>query len=567
MYFVNFRPGGANMGCGSSATQGTVIKPTPQQDIYPKLPAHTQQDIYPKQPLYPTIQQNQAVQPADAPYQQSHANQPVQAIQEHQASQPAHATIQEHQASQSAHATIQQSHTFQPVDTAIHDSYVSQPVHSTIHETHAIEHPINTAIHEKPDILGDAKIEEEQPDDNQDEYSVSTIHETHAIEHPINTAVHEKPDLLGDAKIEEENSEDDQDEYSVCEYISISDLPEIDENKEFPVYTNDDVAKNNTDKGTNNWFLYGRKVYSLDLFIKIVLNRVQDYLNKTNQKRFPADAVLTGKRDVGSYLGRVCGSYPVYIAAYHGVRREEMEKVLAASQIGKLEPISREEYISKMKQSVDIVKSDLESEAELTEYLADYLEQLSRWLYSYPNVEIEQSLDRTNADPNKCEFPLPDKVRADCSVIRRWARDWVGFDMTIDEGGAWFSYPLLNEDWGDVHQTYVDTCALREDPDASDLDMEIDGEAAWHVIPVDVVKNDETTEQQEATLNCRKVRKYLNDPERMRKRRKQIAERFLKRYHTKLKPDDMVKYENWADRLEQQWKEFETLCETFVPRQ
>ena len=517
------------MGCGSSTTQGMVIKPTPQQDFYPRQPVHTQQDIsprqpvhtqqdiYPKQPLYPTIQQNQAVQPSHAPYEQSHASQPVQ---EQEASQLAHSTIQEHQAFQSAHATSQQSHTFQPVDTAIHDTYVSQPVHSTIHETHAVDQPINTAIHEKPDILGDAKIEEEQPDDNQDEYSV-------------------------------------------CEYLSISDLPEIDENKEFPVYTIDDVAKHNTDKGTNNWFLYGRKVYSLDLFIKIVFNRVQDYLSKTNQKRFPADAVLTGKRDFGSYLGRVCGSYPVYIAVYHGVRREEMEKVLAASQIGKLEPISREEYISKMKQSVDIVKSDLEAEAELTEYLADYLEQLSRWLYSYPNVEIEQSFDRTNADPNKCEFPLPDKVRADCSVIRRWARDWVGFDMTIDEGGAWFSYPLLNEDWGDVHQTYVDTCALREDPDASDLDMEIDGEAAWHVIPVDVVKNDETTEQQEATLNCRKVRKYLNDPERMRKRRKQIAERFLKRYQ----PEDMVIYENWADRLEQQWKEFETLCETFVPRQ
>lgn len=358
-------------------------------------------------------------------------------------------------------------------------------------------------------------------------------------------------------KSEKENSYKEYDEFSGFELGPIA-VPEINKNKEFPVYTIDDIANNNAEKGKNNWFLYGKKVYTLDLFTPIVFSRVQEYLDMIGGDRYSADEILTGKTEYGSY--------PVYVARLNGVRRKEMDQVLPASQVGKLGGISREEYLSRLKQSVDNVISDLEAEEKLTEYLVDYLEQLSRWLSSYPNVELEQPVDRTNVDPNQCEFPLPDKIRADSTVIRKWARDWIEFDMTIDEGGAWPLIPLLNEDWGDLHQTYVDICAKREDAELPEMNMEIEGEAAWNVIPLDVVKNDETTDQQEETWKAREKRKDLNDPERMRRRRKQIADSFLKRHDTRLKAEDMVQYVDWAHRLEEHWKEFQELCETFVLR-
>ena len=377
-----------------------------------------------------------------------------------------------------------------------------------------------------------------------------TIHENSNVKH--------EGEHVGTKTENADGDENEYDEYSGYELCPI-DIPEINKNKEFPEYTVDDIVNNNAEKGKNNWFLYGRKVYTLDLFTPIVFSRVQEYLNMTDQDQYTADDILSGKTEFGSY--------PVYVARNNGVRGKEMIKILPASQIGRLQSISREEYLSRLKQSVDNVKSDLEAHENLNEYLVDYLEQLSRWLVSYPNVELEQPMDRNNIDPNQCEFPLPDKIRADSSVIRQWAKDWVEFDMKIDEDGAWSMLPLISEDWGDVHQTFVDYCAKHVDAEIPDMNMEIEGEAAWDVIKLDIFKNDETTEEQETTWKAREKRKDLDDRERMSRRRKEIADSFLKRHDTRLKPEDMVEYGEWANRLEKHWKEFQELCETYVPRQ
>lgn len=352
---------------------------------------------------------------------------------------------------------------------------------------------------------------------------------------------------------EETECSDEYDEFADLDLTPIS-VPETDLNKELREYTIDDVVNHNTEKGRNNWFLYGRKVYSVDLFIPIVFNRMQEYFEMTNQAFRSPDKELS------------CGSYPVYVARWNGVRRKELDKILPATQIGKLASLSREEYLSRLKHCVDNVKTALEAEAELNEYLVDYLEQLSRWLSNYPNVELENPVDRNNVDPNQCEFPLPDKIRADSTVLRKWARDWELFDLTLDEGGAWELLPLLNEDLGDVHQLFADLVAQHVDENIPELNMEIEGEASWDVIPLDIFKNDETTKEQEDVWRARENRNDLNDPERMRRRRKQIADSFLKRHDVRLKPDDMLPFVDWATRLEEHWKEFQKLCETFVAR-
>jgi hypothetical protein len=45
-----------------------------------------------------------------------------------------------------------------------------------------------------------------------------------------------------------------------------------------------------------------------------------------------------------------------------------------------------------------------------------------------------------------------------------------------------------------------------------DFDFTIDGEAAWAVIELDLVKNDKTTEKQEKIWRSRDNRTDLNDP-------------------------------------------------------
>ena len=338
-------------------------------------------------------------------------------------------------------------------------------------------------------------------------------------------------------------------EFPGLEFIPI-DIPERDPDKQINDYTIDDIVKHNAEKGRNDWFLYGRKVYELQGFVSIVGLRIDIFL-----KLHEMDYYKTVDKIMKTM-------YPIYGARCHGVSGKELKGVLPVCQIGTISPIPRDEYISRLKHCVDNIKTDLEAEETLKESLADYLEQLSRWLIKYPNVELEAQIDKNNVDPNEFEFPLPDKIKADPSVLRKWSVDWVLFDLTVDANGAWTSIPLVMESLGDTHQLFADlVCSTHVDETLPDLVHKIEGEAAWDVIKVDIVKNDETTEIQDALIIAREKRTDLKDLERMKRRRKEIADEFLKRHGKRLKLEAMVDYIDWASRLEQHWKEFQELCE------
>ena len=372
-----------------------------------------------------------------------------------------------------------------------------------------------------------------------------------------------------------------------------------------PRYTKNDVENNNAEKGKYYWFLYGRKVYSLDLLIPNVLNAVKRHSIISDQKNNPIHNMS---------FDSMHWKYPVY-EAKNLIGRKHLNAILPVCQIGILTGMSREEDLSQLKHSVEQVKTDLEEEEILTENLVDYLEQLLRWLHSYPNVELETTVGRKNVDPNLCKFPLPVTIKADCSVLRSWARGWRRFDMTMDKDGAWRMLPRWSCGLGDTHQIFadmvakrvdnhlpgfnmeiegeaawdvikldagfsgknvdlgnflqefVDSIAAREDKTLPSFDMEIEGEAAWNVIELYIVKNDTTTEEQDKIWKTRSQRKYLDDPERMRRRRKQIEDNFLSRHNTKLSAKDMIPYADWASRLEQHWKIFQELCKTFAQKQ
>ena len=381
------------------------------------------------------------------------------------------------------------------------------------------------------------------------DHHLNTVIKTDVSDHNSNKITNNEEGVLqGD-----DNEKEACEEFPGLELIAI-DIPERDPNKQINDYTIDEIVNNNAEKGRNDWFLYGRKVYGLQGFISIVRNRINNFLKLQEMDYTTVDEIMKTM-------------YPVYGARYYGVRRKELEAIMPICQIGNISSMPRAEYISRLKHCVDNIKTDLEAEETLIESLADYLEQLSRWLSNYPNVELEAPLDRNNVDPNECAYPLPDKIIADPSVLRKWSVDWVLFDFTVDANGAWTSIPLVMESLGDTHQLFADlVCSTHVDATLPDLVHEIEGEAAWDVIKVDIVKNDETTEAQDALIIEREKRTDLKDLERMKRRRKELADGFLKRHEERLKPEAMVDYIDWASRLEQHWKEFQELCESYFSR-
>ena len=381
------------------------------------------------------------------------------------------------------------------------------------------------------------------------DHHLNTVIKTEVSDHNSNKITNNEEGVLqGD-----DNEKEAYEEFPGLELIQI-DIPERDPNKQINDYTIDEIVNNNAEKGRNDWFLYGRKVYELQGFVNIVRNRINNFLKLQEMDYTTVDEIMKTM-------------YPVYGARYYGVRRKELEAILPICQIGNISSMPRVEYISRLKHCVDNIKTDLEAEETLIESLADYLEQLSRWLSNYPNVELEAPLDRINVDPNECAYPLPDKIIADPSVLRKWSVDWVLFDLTVDANGAWTSIPLVMESLGDTHQLFADlVCSTHEDETLPDLVHEIEGEAAWDVIKIDIVKNDETTETQDALIIAREKRTDLKDLERMKRRRKELADGFLKRHEERLKPEAIVDYTDWASRLEQHWKEFQELCESDFSR-
>ena len=357
----------------------------------------------------------------------------------------------------------------------------------------------------------------------------------------------QRSDESEDDLVDSDESEEEQDEFAGLDLIPIN-IPEVDANKHLIEYTVVDVGDNNDMKGKNNWFLHERNVYSLEDFTAIVRDRIQQYLELTEQDDKTVDDVMSSYHP------------PTEGAKAHGVKEDELMAVLPACQIGKLIKMSRAEYLARMKNYVDGIKTDLESKKHLTETLTDYLAQLYRWLYNYPNNELETSTERLYTDPNKCEFPLPEQIRADSTLLRHWIKDWQSLEFSLDGDAAWNQIPFLNEDLGDTHETFIEVLSQRVDEEIPDMDLDIDGEAAWEVIDIDIIKNDITTKTQDSVIKARERRTDLKDKARMKRRREQLAKGFLSRHKYRLKQEDMVPYLDWATRLEQQWVDFQTLC-------
>ncbi|KAL4237975.1 hypothetical protein ACF0H5_002685 [Mactra antiquata] len=329
-------------------------------------------------------------------------------------------------------------------------------------------------------------------------------------------------------------------------------IPEMDPDQTIGNYTVDDIVEHNNEVGNNDWFKYGKKIYSFQKMRPILKERIDD---------------LNGTGRLSSYTYSIdpdcnCPTDILHRAELL-ITKEEFTKMLAVCHVGNSVAISPDEYRARIKQSVEHVLEDPD-----IDYMPSYKAQLSRWLADYPYNKINNEPLDGNVDPNEQVFPLPKDIMADPTVMRKWAQTWEPFDMEIPEEGPWPLLPFLDIEWGDAHEEFANMVQTGHDDQALEpLDMAIDGNVAWTEIELDLYKNDITTQEQDEIWKLRGTRQnIINDPVWQAERRTKLGEALKARYENSNMNYPLEEHAKFAELLEADWKKFQELCEKeFIP--
>ncbi|CAG2212582.1 unnamed protein product [Mytilus edulis] len=191
-------------------------------------------------------------------------------------------------------------------------------------------------------------------------------------------------------------------------------------------------------------------------------------------------------------------------------------------------------------------------------YKLEYKELLERFLnlYEFFGGNIPKYRFSIKGDANVAPFPLPVYLPGTSLTTRPWITNWVQFDLQLSPEGAWHmlpecgsSIPLLTPER--LYRSWYTENTFRCGS--------FDGEAAWDVLPVDVIKTDTTTPEQDMILLKRNKRKDLYDEERMKRKRQELMNYFIKTYDTL--NFDHEKHLKFAQALEAGWQKFQQLCQ------
>ncbi|KAK2159581.1 hypothetical protein LSH36_150g01005 [Paralvinella palmiformis] len=172
---------------------------------------------------------------------------------------------------------------------------------------------------------------------------------------------------------------------------------------------------------------------------------------------------------------------------------------------------------------------------------------------------LESSGSAMTRDMKYRVFDLPDGVLV--QDLRTWITDWEPFNCVIKEGDcAWDILPergetLINPD-EDTPDKYVRVWIGTWQP----LEFAIDSEAAWDVLPDDVIQKDEVTQEQRQVLRFRQKRQNFTNA-RMMKRRRAAIGKYLLKSHNDWTEKKLEPYLDWADRLQEAWLSLQTLCQ------
>lgn len=234
----------------------------------------------------------------------------------------------------------------------------------------------------------------------------------------------------------------------------------------------------------------------------------------------------------------------------------EIEDEIHPSKIGTICRVPSWKYWDSIRSDVrslldDITKNDQEN--EISEFKQDWIAQLRRWLSKYANIDpSERSL---KGDPNTNVFLLQNP-----EALRKWLKVWEPFDTQLPPNGeaVWACAELgVLPPLGNTHEVFL--ASLRSHfTQGNDFDFDIHGEAAWDIIPLNVIRDDCVTEKQAAEYNARKKRNDRRSPGTMQRRRHELGTYFMKKYNI---PREKIKrFLQWASIMENNQRELDMLC-------
>ena len=244
------------------------------------------------------------------------------------------------------------------------------------------------------------------------------------------------------------------------------------------------------------------------------------------------------------------------------VGSKTLEKAKQENFIGSLkkETIKEKEddFIVQIGQAIEGLQERLTNYPKSNDYDYDYVGHYLRTaVCSYTKIAAHHSVTRQKplllGDQNVVPFDAPEWFNP--QTLRSFLNNETAFDTTLD--------PPEQEDWthlrkpdvGDANAAfalYVRSWLNTSEP----FDTEIEGEVAWSVADVDVIKNDQPTEAQIKMIESRSQRKYFNSKKRMRKRRRQLAHSLSNGEN----PEFYFQHvESWIQRLEESANDFAAL--------
>ncbi|XP_052058830.1 uncharacterized protein LOC127699127 isoform X2 [Mytilus californianus] len=333
-------------------------------------------------------------------------------------------------------------------------------------------------------------------------------------------------------------------------------------------YTIKDISIHNESKGFIDIFPLGENVYSTAKFKDAMKNVVIQKYEKFKEEEKKVDDY-----DYQEDFYKNWKSSPIFLVLYRYtkmfLRFSDIKAELPACKVANV--VDNDELTKDIIKDSTTILDDLKGDSKITEYKKEYRDLLQRFLdickklttgddsfndSHGPNGRLS---NMTGQDPNTIEFPIPDTIQADLTVLRKWTEKWQPFDTDVPTEGAWAILPdkVVNA-LTDLIELQ-DFCRISSDG-LPDFDFTIEGEVAWPVIELDIVKNDTTTEEQEKVWRSREYRTDLNDPMFLLSRQTRLEMYFINKYEwdsSKLDP-----YRGFTTTLQRGWKEFQALAET-----
>lgn len=326
-------------------------------------------------------------------------------------------------------------------------------------------------------------------------------------------------------------------------------------------YTIKEISIHNSEKGFIDIFPLRTNIYSTTKFkeaMKIVVKQ------KYDNDKFKKDNKIVENYDYEDF-NKYWKSSPIFLVMFEytkmHIRFSDIKPELPGCKVADVFN-QGELYEDIIKDSKDTLQY-LKGESNITEYQKEYQQLLERFLNICDNINSvsennsNDSNEPSGQDPNTIEFPLPEPILADCTVLRKWIEKWQPFDTDIPKEGVLAELPdkVVNALSDPVE--LQDICRVSSDG-LPDFDFTIDGEAAWAVIELDLVKNDKTTEKQEKIWRSRDNRTDLNDPMFLLSKQTRLEMYFINKYEWERSKLDQ--YRGFTTRLQRAWKEFQALC-------